>query len=307
MQQMDYEALLSSPRLVAQVPHESLLASPRLVASSPGGYSYGGEAKDSLGDHSPTDQKHLSVGVGIHHNEFISAPHLDRTSPSQVDRMLTLMDQKVSKVQQAEQSKLQMISEQTQRLVEGLQSMAVSREILDERKTKELRMIENSLALDLNVVRQARKDAEAKCDKVMENHVGEMQNDLHQVRTMRERSFEEYDKEVADEVQRLKNELEGEKTRRDSRSQEIESHLESELGKVREAVSQEQKIRFDAEGAMLRMLEDMCVRMRGEIANERKERETMQGTLLGLLEETCQRIEHSYHVNPPASPPQQSV
>jgi len=276
-----------------------------------GGYP-DAEAKDSFGDHSHDESRRvplpgaLSAVHGVSSgSDFMTAAHADRTSPSQVDRSMTLMDQKVSKVQQAEQSKLQMISEQTQRLVEGLQSMAVSREILDERKTKEIRMIENSIALDLNVLRQARKDGEAKSDKAMQSHIEDMRSELQKVRLMRESAFEDYSQEVGDEVQRLKDELEREGITRADRAEQIATSLDSELERVREAVASEQKIRFETEGAMLRMLEDMCVRMRGEIATERKEREQMQGTLLGLLEETCQRFEHSFDGRVPASSHQQ--
>merc|ERR1719158_135227 len=130
-----------------------------------GGYPRG-EAKDNFSDHAffnerPPGGKDLTT-------------QLDHASPSQVDRAMTLMDQKVAKAQQSDTTKFQMVSEQTQRLVEGLQSIAVSREILDERKTKELRMIENSIALDLNGVRQARKDGELKAEKAGETYMAEL-------------------------------------------------------------------------------------------------------------------------------------
>merc|ERR1719161_2906114 len=147
-----------------------------------------------------------------------------------------LLDQRVAKHQQTEENKLRVASDQVTRLIEGLQSMSVSREILDERKTKELRMIENSIALDLNVVRQARKDLEAKADKEGERHITELREELTKVRQFREASHEEYAQEVGEEVRRLDMDLQKETGVRTERGERIAGSLDSEFEQVQKAV-----------------------------------------------------------------------
>lgn len=208
--------------------------------------------------------------------------------------MVTMLDQRVTHATQAEESKLRMLADQTQRLVEGLQAMRVAREIHDERRLKEIRMIENSLQLDLQSARQARKEIENRAEELAATRLAELGDELRRERLAHETAQEEYTREIGEEVRRLTAILEDQRSSRMEYGERIVASLEAEFQKVQEAVHDEERRRYEAEGTMLRMVEDMCSGMRGEIKQEREEREAVQGKLLCLLEDTCSRIETSF-------------
>lgn len=212
--------------------------------------------------------------------------------------MVTALDQRVTHAVQAEEARLRMLGDQTQRLLEGLQAMRVAREIHDERRSKEIRMIENNLQLDLQNSRQARKEIEGRAEDIASARITELHDEMRRERLSSQTVQEDYTREIGEEVRRLTSILEEQRSCRSEYGDRIVASLEAEFQKVQEAVVAEQKLRFEAEGMMLRMVEDVCSRMRGEIQQERSDREAVQGKLLGLLEDTCNRIEGSFHGDP---------
>jgi len=208
--------------------------------------------------------------------------------------MVSMLDQRVTHATQAEESKLRMLGDQTQRLTEGLEAMKVAREIHEERRVKEVRMVENSLQLDLQSARQARKEIESRAEELAVARLAELAEELRRERLSHETVQEEYTREISEEVRRLNGIVEDQHNSRVEYGERIVASLEGEFQKVQETVQDEERRRLEAEGTMLRMVEDMCSGMRGEIQQERSEREAVQGKLLGLLEDTCNRIETSF-------------
>ena len=71
--------------------------------------------------------------------------------------------------------------------------------------------MESSLSLDLNVEKQARKDAEAKLTKQIDEKCFAIRLDLAKEKKLREEAEERIAKEMADEIGRLHENLESEK------------------------------------------------------------------------------------------------
>merc|ERR1719265_325957 len=101
-----------------------------------------------------------------------------RALPAEVEQMVIMLDQRVTHAIQADESKVRMQADQVQRLVEGLQAMKVAREIHEERRLKEARMIENSLQLDLQNARQARKEIESRAEDLSSSRLAELSDEL---------------------------------------------------------------------------------------------------------------------------------
>mmetsp|Transcript_124282 Transcript_124282/g.264874 ORF Transcript_124282/g.264874 Transcript_124282/m.264874 type:complete len:245 (-) Transcript_124282:54-788(-) len=217
-----------------------------------------------------------------------------RKLPAEVDQMVTLLDQRVTQVTQAEGARVRMLGDQTQRLLEGLQAMRVAREIHEERKLKELRMLESNVMLDLSKASQERRALGARIEEAGAMCLGEQCEALRDDLRQRDAACEACAREIGEETQRLATALEELRSARAEYGERIVQSLEAEFQRVHEAIVTEQKLRFEAEGTMLRMVEDVCSRMRGEVQRERQQREAVQGKLLGLLEETCNRIETSF-------------
>merc|ERR1711881_778648 len=85
---------------------------------------------------------------------------------------------KLSRNQMAEETKFKLLKDQITKLQEGLATERIAREILDERKAKELKLVENNVQLDLNVEKQNRKDNETKIQKHIDEKVFALRLDL---------------------------------------------------------------------------------------------------------------------------------
>jgi len=217
-----------------------------------------------------------------------------RSAPAEVEQMVTMLDQRATHATEADASKLRMLADQVQRLMEGLQAMRVAREIHDERREKECRMIENSLQLDLQGARQARKEMESRAEDLSSSRVSDLAEELRRGHLADQTVRDDYTREIGEELRRLTAIFEDQRNSRKEYGERISTSLEGEFQKVQEAIGEEERRRYEAQGTMLRMVEDMCSGMRGEIQQERTEREAVQNKLLGLLEDTCNRIESSF-------------
>merc|ERR1712205_29761 len=82
-----------------------------------------------------------------------------------VELKLRVLDDKLLRAQISEEDKLKPLHEQITKLQEGLAAERLSREVMDERKTKEIKSVESSISLDLTVEKRARKDLESKIMK----------------------------------------------------------------------------------------------------------------------------------------------
>jgi hypothetical protein len=68
----------------------------------------------------------------------------------------------------------------------------MSRELLDERKSKELKLSENNIQIELNVERQNRRESEAKITKMIDERLYSLKLDLAKEKKMREEGEERY-------------------------------------------------------------------------------------------------------------------
>merc|ERR1719472_47187 len=123
--------------------------------------------------------------------------------PSEAEQLVSMLDQRVTVATQAEEARLRMLTDQMQRLMESLQAMRVAREIHDERRLKEVRMIENSLQLDLQSARQARKEIESRAEDLAAARVAELGDELRRDRVAHESVHEECSRQIGEEVSRL--------------------------------------------------------------------------------------------------------
>jgi len=215
-------------------------------------------------------------------------------APAEVEKRVVLLEQRIVQVKEGESSRIQTLYEQAKRLDEGLQALRVSQEIHDERRKKELKMVESNVMSDVQKAASDRQDLERRLQESTDAVVGDCRAEFLKEQSRREAVHDEYGREIGEEVQRLHVLLEKQQSTRAEYGEQIIAHLEAEFQKVHDAIVSEQQLRFEAEGMMLRMVEDVCGRLHGEIQKERSQREAVQNKLLCLLEDTCGQIEKSF-------------
>jgi len=213
--------------------------------------------------------------------------------------MIASLDQRVTQITQAESSRIRMLVDHVSRLTEGLQAMRVAREIQEERRQKELRILENNAQQDFVKLKKDRRDLETRVQERGDRIIAQGREEIRKfpglgggtdggscVQT------------ISDQVHRLAGILEEQRAAREEYGERIQNSLEAEFQKLDEAMHAERKLRGEALHTMESMVQDVCARMSSEIQQEREQRETVQGKLLGLLEETCGRIEASFSGGP---------
>lgn len=78
------------------------------------------------------------------------------------------------------------------KLNEGIKSEEMAREILDEKKGKELKLSENNITIELNIEKQNRKETEAKITKTIDERLYGLKLDLAKEKKMREDAEDRY-------------------------------------------------------------------------------------------------------------------
>jgi len=88
------------------------------------------------------------------------------------------LDDKITKNHQLSEEKFKIIKDQIGKLQEGMATEIIAREILEERKNKEIKLVENNIALELNVERQTRREMETRIAKKLDEKVYALRLDV---------------------------------------------------------------------------------------------------------------------------------
>ena len=79
----------------------------------------------------------------------------------------------------------------------------MTRELLDERKLKEIKLSENNINIEMNVERQNRREGENKVAKLIDEKVFGLKMDLAKEKKMREEAEERHYRTFGEQIARL--------------------------------------------------------------------------------------------------------
>lgn len=212
-----------------------------------------------------------------------------------VTRMRQLED-KVNKLQLAEEAKLnvkttQLLKDHISKLQEQLVNEHMAREIFSDKKSKEIKLAENNLILDINQEKQSRKETENRLAKIVDEKLFALKLDLSKEKKIREESEETQIIEFADHIARLQETLDGEMHTREDVYEKIIHRIGEDMQRCYSNLELEKKQREENHMLYERAVEDLKVKVKAELQKERKEREATEELLIKLLEETCHRVE----------------
>ena len=191
------------------------------------------------------------------------------------------------------ESKFNNLTEQLAKINETIINDRASQVLLDERKTKELKLVENSLQIDLNLLKQSRKEQENKVTKVLDDKIFPIKSDLAKEKQTREEFSEQYSIQLSESIERLHAVVEEETNARQEGMEDLNTQIIEEIQKFEDELYNEKRDRDEANASLIKILEDMQDRLLQEISSEKIERENTQETLIKLLEETCHQVESS--------------
>lgn len=192
----------------------------------------------------------------------------------------------IKKLEEDELSRFEECDQQLEQIVEALGQERLSRELLDERKTKEGEVIMKTVDLKME---QMKGDIQMTSQQ-QNKDILVLQEQLETERTLRIQAEEKFGGQLSDQVSKLMEQVGSFQNSIEQVSKRVQE-LESENVSLKDQIKHEKQGRLELESHFLGLMEDLCAKMRNEMLNERNDREAMEETMLKLIEETCTRVE----------------
>ncbi|KAJ9450246.1 hypothetical protein DIPPA_26942 [Diplonema papillatum] len=209
------------------------------------------------------------------------------------EQRLVELENRLGDVEKRDEGSVRGVQMQIDGLKDALTQQQRARETLEDRKSKEVKLLENTLKLELDTEKQERREVEQLMVSQIEDRLAQLHKDVHSDGKRREVDANQRAAELQRVIDSLSTRINQTKTVSEERIEKISKVLNDEVSRLTSILSLEKQMRETTEVTMFRMLEDMCAKLQKEIAVERQERKESEETLLKLLEDTCGRAEAS--------------
>ena len=186
------------------------------------------------------------------------------------------------------------LRDEVAKLDKDLGTCRVKREVLEERKQKELKLVENNTTADLNSEREARKESHRQLVRFIEEKSQILRTGLVTERTSREESGDYGIHQVRQEILRLTDRVDQELVKVEQQEANLARKLSDESDRLMALIQNEREKRERMQNSMLQILEDLSVKHEVAIKNEKKEREATEELLLKVLETSLTTIERGF-------------
>jgi len=209
----------------------------------------------------------------------------------QVEVKIRHIDAKITEHHHMTEDRLKDFNNKIAVLEENLAAEIISRELLEERKEKELCLVEHNLALELKNNKQEEKETERRIltrveEKIQTVRIGfcEEQQKLEELRT-------EQTEIIAEQINGLHENVKAAKTVREQAQSSIIKAVTEKLDDIRQSVEAERKVRYETESFLYSKIEEISNSLNNQMNAEREKREGTEAQMLMLLEESCNRFE----------------
>lgn len=172
------------------------------------------------------------------------------------------------------------------------------RDRLDERRTKEGKLVSTNFTIDLGLEKQNRRESEAKLLKTIEEKMLNVKLDVANERKIREEAGSQRLLELAERLGQIQSEVDAEALAREAAFERITTAWSEGVDEFYQQMAEEARQWDFAKEGLIHAIEEMASTVRTELEKERKEREAIEERLIGLLEETCSRVEQGLSYSP---------
>merc|ERR1712228_800900 len=129
-----------------------------------------------------------------------------------------------------------MLQDSKHRLLEGLNAIVVAREINDDRKNKEMKVLESNMLLEVNNSNKMRGEIEHNFEQITAQRMAQHRTELERQREQRSAVHADLAQQLQDEVKRIAVVLEEQRVARVESGERIVASLDAEFLKLQEAV-----------------------------------------------------------------------
>ena len=190
------------------------------------------------------------------------------------------VEEKVSQYVEVAAERGSSLRDDVKQLEEGLGTYRVKREVLAERKRKELDLVEGNIAGALGEERETRKESHRQLVRFVEEKAQVLKAGLVTARTAREETGDHGIHQVRQEISRLADRVDQELVKVAQQEANVSRKLVDESVRLESLIQNEREKRERMQNSMLQILEDLSVRHQLAIKTEKREREATEELLL---------------------------
>ena len=190
------------------------------------------------------------------------------------------VEEKVSQYVEVAAERGSSLRDDVKQLEEGLGTCRVKREVLAERKRKELDLVEGNIAGALGEERETRKESHRQLVRFVEEKAQVLKAGLVTARTAREETGDHGIHQVRQEISRLADRVDQELVKVAQQEANVSRKLVDESVRLESLIQNEREKRERMQNSMLQILEDLSVRHQLAIKTEKREREATEELLL---------------------------
>lgn len=173
-------------------------------------------------------------------------------------------------------------------------SNILSKQVLEERKHKELNLFESNSIADLHSEKETRKESHRQLMQFIEEKSQILRSGLLTERKAREESGDYGIHQVRQEILRLTDRVDQELAKVEQQEANMSRKLNDETMRLQALIQSEKGKREKMQNNMLQILEDLADKHQNAIKSEKKERESTENLLVKLLENALGSIERGF-------------
>ena len=204
------------------------------------------------------------------------------------------LDSKVSEYKAYSLERGSGLEEEVKKLEERLGTCKVERDVLEERKQRELELFKNSKTGDLLSEKETRKESHKQLAKLIEEKSQILRAELLTEKESREESGDYGIHQVRQELMRLTDRVDQEIAKIEQQEVNVTRKLHDESVRLEALIQNEKSKREKMQNTMLQILEDLSAKHQHAIRSEKKERESTEHLLVKLLENALGSIETGF-------------
>lgn len=148
----------------------------------------------------------------------------------------------MKRTNQTTQANFKLFTDQIQKLSDALKSQSVSLELLEERKNKEVKILETNFNISLNIEKANRKDFEEQFQGNFDNKINRIRNEISSEKRDADNKFGNLLTNVSNELNEVQGELFAERKSREEKFDTMIKKLGADVLRINDLLTEEKKV-----------------------------------------------------------------
>lgn len=201
------------------------------------------------------------------------------------------LDAKIQRVSLGDQNKIRALSEKLVEAQETANAEKKARELLEERHTKELKLLEQKTRLEITSKNQTHLIFEENLMGALDDNLSYIHQELLSEKNAREQLENDLNQELTSQINGLTNVVDGERDQREAIHNEASYRINEEFINAKGFVQEETERRKQASADLEVEIDSIYKEAMEQLDKNRAERLETEDMFIKLIEETMARVE----------------